>query len=264
MPRCEPPAPISLSPATRVAKPPSARPSKARRSSPPRSTTTASAPGPKFACSVRRKAKSSCGPTSSVLPRSIPTGRCTNSRRSMTSKPSACGADCGAKKAITSAAARFPPPVPEVSIRELSVQEDGDGHTYLKIEPLHAPALVYETGDSDPTSASSPCRRQPALKASALRYRFLAFDPADMVRVSAVKEWTAKLRLKYQLAQPRRSLRSRAAGPAQGQRHRHPLHHRWFLAHQRRLCDLRRAIPRPGELPRCLRHGGICRLRPEL
>jgi hypothetical protein len=32
-----------------------------------------------------------------------------------------------------------------------------------------------------------------------LRYRFLAFDPADMTRVSAIKEWTAKLRLKYQL-----------------------------------------------------------------
>jgi hypothetical protein len=36
-------------------------------------------------------------------------------------------------------------------------------------------------------------------EATGLRYRFLAFDPADLVRVSAVKEWTAKLRLKYQL-----------------------------------------------------------------
>jgi hypothetical protein len=32
-----------------------------------------------------------------------------------------------------------------------------------------------------------------------LRYRFLAFDPADFSRVSTVKEWTAKIRLKYQL-----------------------------------------------------------------
>jgi Chitobiase/beta-hexosaminidase C-terminal domain len=32
-----------------------------------------------------------------------------------------------------------------------------------------------------------------------LRYRFLALDPADLARYSAVKEWTAKLRLKYQL-----------------------------------------------------------------
>jgi hypothetical protein len=32
-----------------------------------------------------------------------------------------------------------------------------------------------------------------------MRYRFLAFDPADLKRVSAVKEWTAKVRLKYQL-----------------------------------------------------------------
>jgi hypothetical protein len=93
----------------------------------------------------------------------------------------------------------FPPPVPEVSIRELSVQEDGDGQTYLKIEPLHAPSVVYETGDSDPTSASSPVPTPARFEATGLRYRFLAFDPADLGRVSAVKEWTAKLRLKYQL-----------------------------------------------------------------
>lgn len=93
----------------------------------------------------------------------------------------------------------FPPPVPEVSIRELSVQEDGDGQTYLKIEPLHAPSVVYETGDSDPTSASTPVPTPARFEATGLRYRFLAFDPADLGRVSAVKEWTAKLRLKYQL-----------------------------------------------------------------
>ncbi len=93
----------------------------------------------------------------------------------------------------------FPPPVPEVSIRELSVQEDGDGQTYLKVEPLHAPSVVYETGDSDPTSASTPVPTPARFEATGLRYRFLAFDPADLGRVSAVKEWTAKLRLRYQL-----------------------------------------------------------------
>ena len=93
----------------------------------------------------------------------------------------------------------FPPPVPEVSIRELSIQEDGDGQTYLKIEPLHAPSVVYETGDSDPTSASSPVPTPARFEATGLRYRFLAFDPADPERISSVKEWTAKVRLKYQL-----------------------------------------------------------------
>lgn len=93
----------------------------------------------------------------------------------------------------------FPPPVPEVSIRELSIQDDGDGHTFLKIEPLHAPSVVYETGDSDPTTASSPVPTPARFEATGLRYRFLAFDPADTGRASAVKEWTAKVRLKYQL-----------------------------------------------------------------
>ena len=93
----------------------------------------------------------------------------------------------------------FAPPVPEVSIRELSLEEDGDGRTYLKIEPLHATSLVFETGDSDPTNASSPVPTPSRFEATGLRYRFLAFDPADFARVSAVKEWNAKPRLKYQL-----------------------------------------------------------------
>ena len=93
----------------------------------------------------------------------------------------------------------FPPPIPEVSIRELSVREDGDGATYLKIEPLHAPSVVYETGASDPTTASSPVPTPTRFEAEGLHYRFLAFDPADLGRCSAVKEWTAKLRLKHQL-----------------------------------------------------------------
>ncbi len=93
----------------------------------------------------------------------------------------------------------FPPPVPEVAVRELSVQEDGDGHTFLKVEPLHAPAVVYETGDSDPTRASSPVPTPARFEATGLRYRFLAFDPNDLARDSAVREWSAKLRLKYQL-----------------------------------------------------------------
>ena len=93
----------------------------------------------------------------------------------------------------------FAPSMPEVSIRELSVQDDGEGFTYLKIEPLHASVVVFETGDSDPTDASSPVPTPARFEATGLRYRFLAFDPTDLMRRSAVKEWTAKLRLKYQL-----------------------------------------------------------------
>ena len=93
----------------------------------------------------------------------------------------------------------FPPPAPDVSIRELSVMEDDNGQTFLKIEPLHAPAVVFETGDADPTPASSPVPTPARFEATGLRYRFLAIDPADPGRVSAVREWTAKLRLKYEL-----------------------------------------------------------------
>lgn len=93
----------------------------------------------------------------------------------------------------------FPPPMPEVVVRELSRQDDGDGVTYLKIEPLHAQAVVFETGDGDPTTASSPVPTPTRFEATGLRYRFLAYDPADAARVSVVKEWSPELRLKHQL-----------------------------------------------------------------
>lgn len=93
----------------------------------------------------------------------------------------------------------FPPPVPEVLVRQLSVQEELPGYTYLKIEPLHAPAVVFEPGDAEPTEASTAVPTPTRFEATGLRYRFLAHDPDDLARVSAVKEWTATLRLKYQL-----------------------------------------------------------------
>lgn len=93
----------------------------------------------------------------------------------------------------------FPPPVPEVSIRELSTQDDGDGVTFLKVEPLHAPSVAYETGNTDPTTASSPVPTPSRFEAKGIRYKFLAYDADDLSRVSVVKEWTAKLRLKHQL-----------------------------------------------------------------
>jgi len=93
----------------------------------------------------------------------------------------------------------FPPATPEVVIRELSISDEGNGVTYLKIEPLHAPSLAYETGDSLPTPASSAVPTPTRFEASGLRYSFLAFDPNDLSRTSQVKVWNAKIRLKSQL-----------------------------------------------------------------
>ena len=92
----------------------------------------------------------------------------------------------------------FPPPSPEVAIRELSMQDEGDGVTYLKVEPLHAPSVVYEIGRTDPTKASTPVPVPSRFEAKGICYRFRAVDPDSLI-MSDVKEWTAKLRLKYQL-----------------------------------------------------------------
>ncbi|HVT29813.1 MAG TPA: DUF499 domain-containing protein [Lacipirellulaceae bacterium] len=95
----------------------------------------------------------------------------------------------------------FPPPAPEVSIRVLSTDDDpaGDGRSYLKIEPLHAPMVVFETGDSVPTPASTPVPTPTRFEATGLRYQFLALDPAKPELLSAVKEWSPSLRVKHRL-----------------------------------------------------------------
>lgn len=93
----------------------------------------------------------------------------------------------------------FPPPEPDVAIRTLSEEDEGDGRTFLKIEPLHAPAVVYETGDAEPTASSSPVPTPTRFEASGLSYSFRAIDPTDTARFSGVREWKARLRIKQQL-----------------------------------------------------------------
>lgn len=93
----------------------------------------------------------------------------------------------------------FPPPAPSVDVRELSTSDDGNGITYLKVEPLNATMLVYETGDAEPTPASSPVPTPAKFEATGLRYRFRALDPANPEQISPVRDWIAKLRLKHQL-----------------------------------------------------------------
>ncbi|MCY4173285.1 MAG: DUF499 domain-containing protein [Cyanobacteria bacterium MAG CAR3_bin_5] len=92
----------------------------------------------------------------------------------------------------------FPPPAPSIEIRELSRDED-KGVTFLGIKPLHCDSIVYETGDSEPTTASSPVPTPAKFEAKGLQYKFLAFDSENSQRVSEVKPWTAELRLKKQL-----------------------------------------------------------------
>ncbi len=93
----------------------------------------------------------------------------------------------------------FPPPAPSIEIRELSRDDDSDGRTYLQIKPLHCDTVVYETGDNQPTLASSPVPTPAKFEAKGLQYKFLAFDSEHPERVSEVKTWTASLRLKKQI-----------------------------------------------------------------
>jgi len=93
----------------------------------------------------------------------------------------------------------FPPPTPSIVIRELSRDDDGDGRTYLQLAPLHCDSIVFESGDSEPTTASSPVPSAVKFEAIGLQYKFLAFDSGNPESQSEVKTWTATLRLKKQL-----------------------------------------------------------------
>ena len=93
----------------------------------------------------------------------------------------------------------FPPPTPSIEIREGARDEDGDGRTYLQLIPLHCDRIVFESGDSEPTTASTPVPTASKFEAKGLQYKFLAFDSENPERQSEVKTWTATLRLKKQL-----------------------------------------------------------------
>ena len=74
----------------------------------------------------------------------------------MSSRRTACAEDCGAKRVITFAVDRSRRLLPMFRFVNSQLQDEGDGITYLKIEPLHASSVVFETGRTDPTRASSP------------------------------------------------------------------------------------------------------------
>jgi hypothetical protein len=93
----------------------------------------------------------------------------------------------------------FPAPTPSIEIRELSRDDDGDGRTYLQLVPLHCDSIVFESGESEPTTASSPVPSTAKFEAKGLQYKFFAFDSKNPERHSEVKTWTATLRLKKQL-----------------------------------------------------------------
>jgi hypothetical protein len=93
----------------------------------------------------------------------------------------------------------FPPATPSIEIREGARDEDGDGRTYLQLIPLHCDRIAFESGDSKPTTASSPVPTFSKFEAKGLQYKFLAFDSENPERQSEVKTWTATLRLRKQL-----------------------------------------------------------------
>ncbi|MFN9547574.1 MAG: hypothetical protein ACK6AD_10990 [Cyanobacteriota bacterium] len=53
--------------------------------------------------------------------------------------------------------------------------------------------IVFESGDSEPTTASTLVPTTSKFEAKGLQYKFLAFDSENPERQSEVKTWTATL-----------------------------------------------------------------------
>ena len=131
----------------------------------------------------------------------------------------------------------------------------GTGRSDLKVEPLHAPAVVFETADADPTPASSPVPTPARFEATALRYRLLAHDPADLTRLSPVNASTATVRLKQKLhnRDDRYELELLAMPKTNGLSIRYTTER--LGAHHRGCYPLQRHLPGARRQP-----GGLCHL----
>ena len=158
----------------------------------------------------------------------------------------------------------FPPPTPLVDVRELSVEEDGDGRTYLKVEPLHAPAIVFETGGTDPTPLVQPRAHPGPFRSHGLALPLPGARPGRPRAHQPGQGMDGQGPPEVPAAQPRRPLRGGAARPAARGRHCHPLHHGRLSPHPCGRGHLRRHLPRARRQPRRLRHCGCQRPGPVL
>ncbi len=92
----------------------------------------------------------------------------------------------------------FPKQETSVSIKELSRSENGTA--WLRIEPLHGDTVHFETGNSDPTTASTKVADFQRFEAKHLRYRFLCVDSSGEHPTGAVVPWAGRVELRYSLS----------------------------------------------------------------
>ncbi len=90
----------------------------------------------------------------------------------------------------------FPPPETGVRVRRLS-RDDDTGITWLALEALNGDVIYYETGDGEPTTASTKVADAQRFEAAGLRYRFKAYDSTGKNPAGAAVAWAGTVTLRY-------------------------------------------------------------------
>ena len=94
----------------------------------------------------------------------------------------------------------FPPPATEVRIQRLSREEE-TGEVSLKITPIHGNTIYYETGNSNPTPASSRVDNLSNFRISELQAKFLCVDSTGEHQTGAAETWKNSINIKYRVFQ---------------------------------------------------------------
>lgn len=94
----------------------------------------------------------------------------------------------------------FPPPDTGVRIQRLS-RDESNGEVSLKITPVHGNTVYYETGDSEPTSASYKIESFNNFKTCELQLKFLCIDSTGEHSTGSSEIWKNSLSLKYRVYQ---------------------------------------------------------------
>lgn len=94
----------------------------------------------------------------------------------------------------------FPPPQTEVKIQRLS-RNDDTGEAILKITPVHGDLVYYETGNSEPTTASMKVESFNNFKINELKCKFVCLDSTGKHEQGSSETWSNSITLKHRVFQ---------------------------------------------------------------
>jgi hypothetical protein len=94
------------------------------------------------------------------------------------------------------------PPLEKTSLRVTrSSRNEATGEAVLKITPVHGDTVFYETGSSNPTTASQKVENFAMFKTKELKLKFVCVDSANKRQTGDIVEWVNVITLKNKVYQ---------------------------------------------------------------